>query len=975
MASGDIQSDESLYPIAVLIDELRNEDVQLRLNSIKKLSTIALALGVERTRSELIPFLTDTIYDEDEVLLALAEQLGTFTQLVGGESYVHVLLPPLESLAQVEETIVRDKAVESLRILAPQHSTTDLETYFVPTVKRLAQGDWFTSRTSASGLISVCYSRVSNHVKSELRQLFKSLCQDDTPMVRRAAASKLGEFAKVVEPEYLRQELVILFTNLANDEQDSVRLLAVEAGISMAGLFRHEDLEQQMMQTLRSATEDKSWRVRYVVADKLVELQKAVGPQITKDDLVTAYCSLLKDPEAEVRAAAASKLKDFSTHLPVDTREQIIMSQILPCVKDMVGDMNQHVKSALASVIMGLSPLLGKDNTLEHLLPLFLSQLKDDYPEVRLNIISNLDCINEVIGVRQLSQSLLPAIVELASDAKWRVRLGIIEYMPLLAGQLGPEFFDEKLSSLCMSWLTDHVFAIREAATNNLKKLVEKFGRDWAQGTVIPKVIQLARDQNYLYRMTCLFAINALAEPCGQDITQRMMLPTILTLASDTVANVRFNVAKTLQRIYPILDQSALALQVKPCLEKLSQDSDHDVQHFANEALETLTKMSSNSVALDELSEFLDPQGRLDIKSLALQTLLSLTASKEGRHLLLSLPNTDPTKSLLTRVCRLIFEDVQESVRFDALLLLINLTSDNELSILNNKQMSITNDFWLQLLKRCIDDRQYEHADAGCKLLSNITSRTITIDQINELINHFDKNYPLWFDNLIQAFSTIDYNVKKNNLDYLSAFLVNLTQSKIIRQRLRDNGHLKRLLCFTDQNHSIIRRGSIACILKNCCFDHESHEQLIYRMDDNDDFICSLLLPLTGSTADELTEEENEQLPIDLQYLPSDKHRETDRDIQQILLETVLLLCATKSIREYFRSKQIYFILRQYHQQANLDFACNRTCERIIQILIGDEDYNVETDNLLELNIPEHLREKFHDIARKEEEEENRVNQ
>ena len=33
-------------------------------------------------RSELIPFLTDTIYDEDEVLLALAEQLGTFTPLV-----------------------------------------------------------------------------------------------------------------------------------------------------------------------------------------------------------------------------------------------------------------------------------------------------------------------------------------------------------------------------------------------------------------------------------------------------------------------------------------------------------------------------------------------------------------------------------------------------------------------------------------------------------------------------------------------------------------------------------------------------------------------------------------------------------------------------------------------------------------------------------------------------------------------------
>lgn len=34
----------------------------------------------------------DTIYDEDEVLLALAEQLGNFTMLVGGPEYVHCLL-------------------------------------------------------------------------------------------------------------------------------------------------------------------------------------------------------------------------------------------------------------------------------------------------------------------------------------------------------------------------------------------------------------------------------------------------------------------------------------------------------------------------------------------------------------------------------------------------------------------------------------------------------------------------------------------------------------------------------------------------------------------------------------------------------------------------------------------------------------------------------------------------------------------
>lgn len=93
-----------------------------------------------RTRTELVPFLTDTIYDEDEVLLALAEQLATFTPLIGGPEYVNILIPPLESLATVEETVVRDKAVESLRQIAADHSNADLENYFVPLVKRLAQG-------------------------------------------------------------------------------------------------------------------------------------------------------------------------------------------------------------------------------------------------------------------------------------------------------------------------------------------------------------------------------------------------------------------------------------------------------------------------------------------------------------------------------------------------------------------------------------------------------------------------------------------------------------------------------------------------------------------------------------------------------------------------------------------------------------------------------------------------------------------
>ena len=48
---------------------------------------------------------------------------------------------------------------------------------------------------------------------------FKTLCSDETPMVRRAAASKLGEFAKAVELDYLKADVISMFVNLAADEQ------------------------------------------------------------------------------------------------------------------------------------------------------------------------------------------------------------------------------------------------------------------------------------------------------------------------------------------------------------------------------------------------------------------------------------------------------------------------------------------------------------------------------------------------------------------------------------------------------------------------------------------------------------------------------------------------------------------------------------------------------------------------------------
>ena len=64
--------------------------------------------------------------------------------------------------------------------------------------KNILGGDWFTSRTSVCSLFSVAYSDLPTQILDDLRSQFGTLCEDDTPMVRRAASGKLGEFATAI---------------------------------------------------------------------------------------------------------------------------------------------------------------------------------------------------------------------------------------------------------------------------------------------------------------------------------------------------------------------------------------------------------------------------------------------------------------------------------------------------------------------------------------------------------------------------------------------------------------------------------------------------------------------------------------------------------------------------------------------------------------------------------------------------------
>lgn len=610
MADSSDKTDE-LYPIAVLIDELKHDDILLRLNAIHRLSTIALALGAQRTRDELIPFLDESVEDEDEVLTALSEELGNFVEYVGGPEWGHVLLSPLENLAAIEEPLVREKAVESLNKICLKLSSQQVEDYFIPLTLRLSKADWFTSRISAAGLYNVPYTKSSPPMQEKLRQQFRILVHDDTPMVRRQSATNLAKFVREIPALIVVEDMIPLFQHLASDDQDSVRLLTVEVLIAIAEVVPKEQQSSHgmLLTTLRRLIEDKSWRVRYMVADRFEKISKAVDDEVVSRDLVPAFVKLLKDNEAEVRTAIAGQIPGFCQLISRTT----LMNGIVESIEDLVSDTSQHVRAALGTQISGLAPILGKQETIDHLLPMFLQMLKDDFPDVRLHIISKLELVYQVIGIEPLAHSLLPAIVQLAEDKQWRVRLAIIQYVPLLASQLGVQFFDEKLAALCMGWLGDTVFSIREAATQNLKKLTEVFGVDWANSAIIPKVMAMGAHPNYLYRMTTCFAITTLSTVVSLEIISKSILPMMNKLVHDDIPNIRFNVAKSYSELISVLNRlpdegtiftlektgspspasaaGQLLIQEKilPNLEILQKDDDVDVRFFATTAAASIS--------------------------------------------------------------------------------------------------------------------------------------------------------------------------------------------------------------------------------------------------------------------------------------------------------------------------------------------------------------------------------------------------
>lgn len=276
-----------------------------------------------------------------------------------------------------------------------------------------------------------------------------------------------------------------------------------------------------------------------------------------------------------------------------------------------------------------------------------------------------------------------------------------------------------------------------------------------------------------------------------------------------------------------------------------------------------------------------------------------------------------------------------------AITILANLCDD-----LTMRNLIVEDLEFLKYLVSSIIDLTNFNADLMCILLTNLAKN----DAINKIfdfeIKHTSDEQKAVFKSEKAMDCLMDCFVKGSDrtlnkgaeFDYLSYFFADISRFStgrdyfITEQAYDEVVPISKILVFTEFYESKIRREGVASTIKNSLFDTSKQWMLITDVKIN--ILPYILLPLAGP--EEVDDDDMFNLPEELQLLGEDKKREPLPSIIKTHLESILLLCTTRKIREYLREKSVYAIIKNVHAAVE-DEEVVEACDRAVQMLMRDE--------------------------------------
>ena len=564
-----------------LLEDLQSTDLKIKKYAVQNLRGISLALGRERTRKELLPYLNSCIdEEEDEIIIELAKVLSNFIDCIGGKQYIKELFNLLEVILAIDEPFVIKESINSIKLIVKQiGKVSEVENDLISMINNLYSTDDINQKKSAMNLLIFLFKDLNENNKNIAISYFDKLVVDNNIYIRKELLNEITEITLLLPIDYIKKLINIIL----KDKNDSMRIDIVNIIMSIRQHPNINDFISVIYELIPKLSEDTNWRVRLTVADKLNDILKF--PNIDnkfRQTSITIFAKLIEDTEPEIRNICCLRLEEICKILKNENGFDIILQNLRKLEKDQ----KNYVRGALASNVLKISSIIG-DKTKVYVFPIFLTLIKDENLEIRMTLINNLSELDKEIKINNIIESVMPPIKEISTNKSWRVRIQVMEIIPVLSKLFSQQLFMSHIFPICISALMDSVFSIREAASKVFVTIYKDVKNDEFEKKLLEKINELCNSTSYLLRNTVLvyikFFIKNLEDKIYFDFFEKKLIGIVLMLSKDKIANIRISCGFVLNKIKDIkFKDNKINSEINSVIEILKKDADTDVVKSIN---------------------------------------------------------------------------------------------------------------------------------------------------------------------------------------------------------------------------------------------------------------------------------------------------------------------------------------------------------------------------------------------------------
>ena len=565
-----------------LLEDLQNPDIKIKKNAFQNLRGISLALGRERTRKELLPYLKSCIdEEEDEIIIELAKVLSNFIDCIGGKQYIKELLNLLEIILTIDDHFVRIEIMNTIKSVVKQiGKVSEIESDLISIINNLYNSEDINQKKSAMNLLIFLFKDLNSTNKIIAINYFDKFLVDNNISVKKELLNEITEISLELSIEYIKKMINIIL----KDKNDSMRIDIVNIMLSVRNSPKINEFMDTIYDLIPKLAEDTNWRVRLTVSDKLNEFLKF--PNINNDmkqKSVNIFAKLLEDTEPEIRNVCCLRLEEITKILKNENN----FDKILQNLRKLEKDQKNYVKGALASNVLKICELIGPKKTNDYIFPIFLTLIKDENIEIRMNLINNLSELNKVIEIDNIIESIMPPIKEISANKSWRIRIQIMEIIPVLAKLFNQHLFMNNIFPICITALMDSVFSIRESSCKLFVTIYKDTKNEEFEKKLLEKLNELCLSSSYLLRNTSpvfiKFYIEKLEDKIYLEFFEKKLIEIVFNLSKDKIANVRMNCAFILNKIKNIkFKDNKINGEINNIIEIFKKDKDEDVVKAIN---------------------------------------------------------------------------------------------------------------------------------------------------------------------------------------------------------------------------------------------------------------------------------------------------------------------------------------------------------------------------------------------------------